>query len=436
MNVIHPIRGEKGATPIGLDTDSHGTKQRALMDTHRHPIGPKRNDQEIINRFPVGYYSLHPNVSLNFQMNRFWNWVGDKLMLDELRAAGTRIKSYDDWTREMSDLSDRALAAGRRLPAAYYAKAATFFIDPSDPRVKPAFQRFQDTVLPENGVTPNDHHLVPYQKTHLSAYRLTPAQPRGTIVVFGGYDSYILEWLPAATALRDAGLDTVIFDGPGQGTVLDAGTPMTPDWHLPVAAILDYFKLTDVTLLGFSLGGGLVIRAAAREPRISRVIAMDICTSLFEASTRGFTVTGLSVIVANSSQMPASLVNTAVAAVRKSDLLTDWSIAQGQRVMAAATPADVFQAWREYRTDDISSLVNQDVLLMAGAKDHYMPLHMLPDQLMTLTAAHSITARVFTEAESAQNHCQIGNMGLALKVILDWLDEIGGRTTPTTRWKP
>jgi hypothetical protein len=48
---------------------------------------------------------------------------------------------------------------------------------------------------------------------------------------------------------------------------------------------------------------------------------------------------------------------------------------------------------------------------------------------MTLTAAHSVTARVFTEVESAQNnHCQIGNMGLALKVIFDWLDETGGRT--------
>jgi alpha-beta hydrolase superfamily lysophospholipase len=386
------------------------------------------SDQEIINRFPVGYYPLHPNVSLNFQMNRFWGWVGDKQMLEELRAAGTRIASYDDWAREMFDLSDKALAAGRRLPAAYYAKMAIFFIDPSDPRVKPALQRFLDNVLAENGVTPEDHHLVPYKQTHLSAYRLTPAQPRGTIVVFGGYDSYILEWLPAALALRDAGLDAVIFDGPGQGAVLDAGTPMTPDWHLPAAAILEYFKLTDITLMGFSLGGCLVIRAAAREPRISRVIAMDICTSLSEASTRGFGASGLSVIAANSGRIPAPVVNAAVAAAGKTDLLTDWVIAQGERVMGVATPADLFQAWREYRTDDVSPLVIQDVLLMAGAKDHYIPLQMLPDQLMTLTAARSVTARVFTEAESAQNHCQIGNMGLALKVIFDWLDATGGRT--------
>jgi alpha-beta hydrolase superfamily lysophospholipase len=386
------------------------------------------SDQEIINRFPVGYYPLHPNVSLNFQMNRFWGWVGDKQMLEELRAAGTRIASYDDWAREMFDLSDKALAAGRRLPAAYYAKMAIFFLDPSDPRVKPALQRFLDNVLAENGVTPEDHHLVPYKQTHLSAYRLTPAQPRGTIVVFGGYDSYILEWLPAALALRDAGLDAVIFDGPGQGAVLDAGTPMTPDWRLPAAAILEYFKLTDVTLMGFSLGGCLVIRAAAREPRISRVIAMDICTSLSEASTRGFGASGLSVIAANSGRIPPPVVNAAVAAAGKTDLLTDWVIAQGERVMGVATPADLFQAWREYRTDDVSPLVIQDVLLMAGAKDHYIPLQMLPDQLMTLTAARSVTARVFSEAESAQNHCQIGNMGLALKVIFDWLDETGGRT--------
>jgi alpha-beta hydrolase superfamily lysophospholipase len=384
-------------------------------------------DQEIISRFPVGYYQLHPNISLNFQMNRFWNWVGDQQMLDELREAGKHIVSYDDWVRVMTDLSDKALAAGRRLPAAYYAKMAIFFLDPSDARVKPAFQRFLDNVLGENRVTPDNQHQVPYQQAHLTAYRFTPEKPRGTIVVFGGYDSYILEWLPMALALRDAGLDTIIFDGPGQGTALDAGIPMTPDWHLPVAAIIDYFKLGDFTLMGFSLGGGLVIRAAAREPRIPRVIAMDICTSLFEAATKGFDATGLSVISANSEHMPDALVNAAVAAVRKSDLLTDWVIDQGQHVMGVSTPAEVFKAWREYRTDDVSSLVTQDVLLMAGTKDHYMPLHMLPDQLMALTAAHSISSRVFTEAESGHNHCQIGNMGLALKVILGWLDESGGR---------
>ena len=42
---------------------------------------------------------------------------------------------------------------------------------------------------------------------------------------------------------------------------------------------------------------------------------------------------------------------------------------------------------------------------------------MLADQLLTLTAARSVTARAFTEAEQAQNHCQVGNMGLAINVV-------------------
>lgn len=252
--------------------------------------------------------------------------------------------------------------------------------------------------------------------------------------MFGGYDSYIAEWLPAAIALRDAGLDTVIFDGPGQGTVLDAGMPMTRDWHLPVAAVLDYFNLSSITLMGFSLGGCLVIRAAAREPRVSRVIAWDILTDLFEAATRGFGAVGPDAIAANSGSIPDAVINAAVGEAARMDLLTQWAFSQGARVMGAATPADVLRAWHEYGTGDVSPLITKDVLLMAGTKDHYVPLHMLGGQVLTLTAAPSVSARVFTEAEQAQNHCQVGNQGLAIKVILDWLDAFGGRTAePASR---
>jgi len=53
------------------------------------------------------------------------------------------------------------------------------------------------------------------------------------------------------------------------------------------------------------------------------------------------------------------------------------------------------------------------------------PLSQLDDQIATLTHARSITARVFTEAEHAQNHVQVGNLGLALRVIVEWLQRVG-----------
>ncbi len=40
--------------------------------------------------FPIGYHDLHPDISINFQLNRFYGWVGDDRMLTEMRegAAG------------------------------------------------------------------------------------------------------------------------------------------------------------------------------------------------------------------------------------------------------------------------------------------------------------------------------------------------------------
>lgn len=39
-----------------------------------------------------------------------------------------------------------------------------------------------------------------------------------------------------------------------------------------------------------------------------------------------------------------------------------------------------------------------------------------------LTSARSVTGRVFTTDEYAQNHCQVGNVKLALDVILDCIN--------------
>jgi pimeloyl-ACP methyl ester carboxylesterase len=87
--------------------------------------------------------------------------------------------------------------------------------------------------------------------------------------------------------LRDQGNDIVAFEGPGQGGALeDAGLAMTPDWQLPVGAIIDRLSLSGVTLIGISLGGCLAIRAAAHESRVSRVVAWDALSDFLETYMR------------------------------------------------------------------------------------------------------------------------------------------------------
>jgi alpha-beta hydrolase superfamily lysophospholipase len=391
-----------------------------------NPIDGRGGGVGVGDRFPVGYHALHPDVALNFQLNRFWNWVGEDRMLAQLRDAASRIVTYDDWTRELLALGDQALTEARPLPAAYFFRMAEFFMPANDPRKRPLRQRFIELARQEHQVDDEAHHVIPYDEGLLSAYRFTTDSPTGRIVVFGGFDSYIEEWFPFGLALRDHGLEVVAFDGPGQGAALEAGVPMTAEWQRPVAAVLDHFDLDDVALMGFSLGGGLVMHAAAHEPRVRRVIAQDILSDFTECYARPLgTVRGA--FVTHATQLPAGLVDAVIGAARRNSMFADWGVREGMRVFGVDHPAALLEAMRTLRTDAVSPLVEQDVLLMAGRADHYVPFSQLGDQITTLTRARSVTARVFTEAEQAQNHVQVGNLGLALRVIVDWLDSVTGR---------
>ena len=44
------------------------------------------NNKEIKDKFPIGFYNdLHPDFSINFQMNRFYTWSNDENMLKEMK---------------------------------------------------------------------------------------------------------------------------------------------------------------------------------------------------------------------------------------------------------------------------------------------------------------------------------------------------------------
>ena len=236
---------------------------------------------------------MHSDISINFQLNRFYGWVGDHRLhlltgIGEAAASLAGVRAYPAFTTIFLELGDKALARHETLKGAYYLRLAEFFLLTNDPRKLPTRQRFVDLVLGHFQIPSSAYSRVPYGSGWLPTYRLTPTQPtKGTFVVFGGFDSYIEEWLPAALFFRDAGYDTIMFEGPGQGGALElAHLTISPEWGKPVKAVLDFFRLDAVTLMGFSLGGGLVIRAAGFQPRVRRVIAYDIMTNGLECVLR------------------------------------------------------------------------------------------------------------------------------------------------------
>jgi hypothetical protein len=71
-----------------------------------------------------------------------------------------------------------------------------------------------------------------------------------------------------------------------------------------------------------------------------------------------------------------------------------------------------------------SELVDQDVLILTGKGDHFIPYKLHDRQIALLANTKSLTDRVFTKAEFAENHCQIGNVGLALNTMTAWISNV------------
>jgi len=228
--------------------------------------------------FPVGYHPFHTVTIINFQLNR-WHSLGYARFEDLLKAA-QHIRTLDDWKGVMTGLAREACSEQRWMNAAFYYRAAEFFTLPLDPDKEKLYDTFTDIFYRKACAgEPIERHDIPYEHTHLPAIRVPSARPscRGTMVIHGGFDSFIEEFYSLAMYFSGHGYDVILFEGPGQGAALKkSGLPLTYRWEKPVKAVLDHLHLNNVTLLGISMGGWLCFRAAAYERRIHRVIAMSI----------------------------------------------------------------------------------------------------------------------------------------------------------------
>ena len=61
----------------------------------------------------------------------------------------------------------------------------------------------------------------------------------------------------------------------------------------------------------------------------------------------------------------------------------------------------------------------KSILVLAGEHDIYTIYYQ--QQIDALINAKSVTGRVFTKEESADHHCQIGNLGLVLDTMEEWI---------------
>ena len=175
------------------------------------------------------------------------------------------------------------------------------------------------------------------------------------------------------------------------------------------------------------MGGCLALRAAAYEERIQRVIAYDVFFDWMETTLIKLGPVGQLLKYLLKSRAHG-LFNFTLSGIMKKSPLFDWAMHQARLVLGVSTSYEVFKQSKLYTTRDISPLVKQDVLLLAGAEDHVIPLKHYYQQIGLLENARTKTARLFTREEHAQNHCQIGNLRLVVDYLTDWVEQTSRNT--------
>ena len=376
-------------------------------------------DRETQLTFPVGYHSFHRKQLFNFPLNR-WYSLGYATRAD-MAEIGSRVASFADWRRETLKLADRALDEGRLVNAAFGYRAAELYTMSHDPDKEVLYDKFIEVFYK---AFEDDHiarHQIPYPEGFLPAIAI-PAlgETKGTILVHGGFDSFIEEWYSMMRHFADQGYDVIGFEGPGQGGALRKyGLPMTYEWEKPTRAVLDYFSLADVAIIGMSMGGWFCLRAAAFEPRVKRIIASGHAIDYMKS---------MNVVLREIHLWCMGHFRSWMERMAEKKFRGEgqgaWIVDHLKYITKRDKALDALDFYLELNERNMHpERITQDVLVMTGTDDHFIPFRMHEMQIRALANARSVTGRLFTRAEHAGNHCQTGNIGLALKVMLEWLRE-------------
>lgn len=236
--------------------------------------------------------------------------AGEILATVERIPSGDFEKWYQEWfaiAERMQGIAEQSASSGNPvsarkafLRAATYFSASAIFIDGTkDPsRGVPAWKRhltcwelFCSYMNP-----PAEKVSIPYEGILMPGYFFRPDKaggPWATIIFNNGSDGPTSGmWTCGVAAALERGYAALVFDGPGQNSMLWLqNIPFRHDWEKVITPVVDFLhKREDVdphriALSGISQGGYWVLRALAFEHRIAAGIAdpgvMDVSVSFF-----------------------------------------------------------------------------------------------------------------------------------------------------------
>ena len=355
--------------------------------------------------------------------------------------ASSWVANWRALAERIQSIGDVAMTAGHRvsareayLRAAVYYAASYVFVDGTDNAEaqltelfaahRQCFDRHVRLLDP-----PAIPIAVPYEDGELPGYLFTPANDgvsRPTVILNNGSDAaFTFLWPGLGQPGLDRGYNTVIFDGPGQQSMLfQRGVPFRPDWEKVITPLVDFLSerpevdASKIVLYGTSQGGYWAPRAAAFEHRLAAVVAdpgvVDVSTkwkdnipndlvALLESEDEeGFTA-GMDSL--RSQWPPAMLQEIAWRAKPYGDQASDYA---------------TFKAVEEYRLGDVIKDIQAPMMITDPEGEQFWAGQ--SEQLFDALPGAKVIVP-FTRAEGADMHIEPMGRSLLEQRMYDWLDE-------------
>jgi cephalosporin-C deacetylase-like acetyl esterase len=380
--------------------------------------------------------------------------------VNQINAAGASYQSYYGtfWglAQRISTLADQELAAGHTasarsayLRAAMYFQMCLYFILGTSARAQEAGayaagQRcwHQASQLFD---PPFEPVRIPYGHSWLPGYLLKPDDRparRPTVIFNNGQDAQNVQMyaLGAADALQ-RGYNALIFEGPGQGSMLfQRQVPFRPDWENVITPIVDYLRRRPevdparIALNGSSLGGELVIRAAAFEHRLAAVVADPGFLSVWLSwATLLPPIAALFAHGATKQQVNDAWQKDVVPALTAVERFTlaKTSEGYGRPYLLAARAGQVFSdlydlgtTLMQFTVAQAAGRVTAPTLVTAYAGDALVVPACGQGTEVYQRLRSEKQFHQFTEAEGAQDHCAPMAPQTRNQAVYDWLDGI------------
>lgn len=356
--------------------------------------------------FP-GNYRWSYNTLLAFAAG---GQLGDIALIHKnlLERVGDDAAWHDEWTRLAGMLESRAKAGSRHTAAENYFLASLYhtisehFIPPADPKRLASYREVLRTFDAGRESSPHPVHRVevPFEGNFLPAY-FVPAREKGPAAIFiCGLDTTKELWfLRARLQFAARGVSCLFIDTPGIGEALRLQKLVTRhDYEKPVGAAIDWLERRPevdkarIGVVGSSLGGYYVARAAAFEPRLKAAVAWGAIFDYHAVWKRR--MEGKGILAAPRFQL---------------------MFITGTDSMEAAV-----EKVKDFRIADFAARIRCAFLVMHGAEDQQV----LMDDARAMYAAIGSADKqmvVFDGENGGAAHTQFDNHLPALQTCADWI---------------